>query len=323
MAKSTGKVTERPKSIKAVKSSKSRRIKQGDYQSLRLQKRIKHPVRLPNVGMLAKAAWQTVWLNKKLFLGLSLVYGLLNLVLVHGLAGGIDVSALKNELNDIFTGNFGALASGFSIFVALIGTAGNSSSATAGVYQFFLTVIMSLAVIWALRQVVANIKLRVRDPFYQGMYPLVPFILVLLVVGLQCLPLIIGSTAFAIVTTNGIAILAVEKILWGLLYALLALLTFYLLSSSLFALYIVALPDMTPVKALRSARTLVRHRRWTVMRKILALPIMLLIVAAIIMVPIIILLTPLAQWTFYILSMLSPVAIHAYMYTLYRELLNE
>jgi uncharacterized membrane protein YoaK (UPF0700 family) len=96
-----------------------------------------------------------------------------------------------------------------------------------------------------------------------------------------------------------------------------------MISSSLFALYIVTLPDMTPFKALRSARELVRHRRWTVLRKILFLPIILLVVAAIIMLPIIIWLTSLAQWVFFLLTMFALVAANAYMYTLYRELLNE
>jgi hypothetical protein len=96
-----------------------------------------------------------------------------------------------------------------------------------------------------------------------------------------------------------------------------------MISSSLFALYIVTLPDMTPMKALRSARELVRHRRWTVLRKILCLPLILLVAGAVIMLPIIIVLTPLAQWVFFLLTMLALVAAHAYMYTLYRELLNE
>jgi hypothetical protein len=125
------------------------------------------------------------------------------------------------------------------------------------------------------------------------------------------------------VINNGIAIYAVEKILWALLFAGLALLTLYMLSSSVFALYIVTLPDMTPMKALRSARELVRYRRWTVLRKIICLPIILLLVALVIMLPVIILLTPLARWVFFILTMAALLAIHAYMYTLYRELLNE
>ena len=96
-----------------------------------------------------------------------------------------------------------------------------------------------------------------------------------------------------------------------------------MISSSIFALYIVTLPDMTPLKALRSARQLVRHRRWTVLRKILFLPILLIVVAAIVMLPIIIWTPPLAQWIFFVLTMFAIAAVHAYAYALYRELLDE
>ncbi|HVI60648.1 MAG TPA: hypothetical protein VM535_00655, partial [Candidatus Saccharimonadales bacterium] len=110
---------------------------------------------------------------------------------------------------------------------------------------------------------------------------------------------------------------------WGLLFGLLTLFSLYMISSSLFALYIVTLPDMTPRKALRSARELVRDRRWTVLRKILCLPVILFLGAALVMVPIIIWLTPLAQWVFFLLTMFALVAVNTYMYSLYRELLND
>ena len=80
---------------------------------------------------------------------------------------------------------------------------------------------------------------------------------------------------------------------------------------------------MTPIKALRSAKELVKGRRWLVLRKVLCLPIILITVAGIIMLPIIIIITPLAQYIFFILTMISLTAIHAYLYTLYRELINE
>jgi hypothetical protein len=147
--------------------------------------------------------------------------------------------------------------------------------------------------------------------------------LVLLIVSLQLLPLLIGSSLYSLVITNGIAVNALEKGLWLVFFLALALWTLYMISASLFALYIVTLPEMTPLKALRSARELVRGRRWTVLRKILYLPLLLLVVAAIIMVPIIIWLTALAQWVFFLLTMFSLIAIHTYMYNLYRELLNE
>lgn len=332
MVKKTGKTV--GKSKKAAKTAvakpaptrvgKPRRLKLAKYKSLRLQKRIKHPVKLPSVWRLTKKAEVTIWQNKRLFIGLTLTYGLLNLVLVQGFtAGNTNVSSLKDSLNQVFTGHFGMLGSSLGVFATLIGSSGNSTSPTAGAYQLFLALITSLAIIWALRQLLAGSKLRIRDAYYRGMYPLIPFILVLMVVGLQLLPLLIGSAIYSQVINGGIAVYSVEKLVWALLFGLLALLSLYMISSSLFALYIVTLPDMTPLKALRSARELVRHRRWTVLRKILCLPIILLIGAAIIMVPIIIWLTPLAQWAFFLLTMFALVAVHAYMYTLYRELLNE
>ncbi|MDB5170334.1 MAG: hypothetical protein JWO35_28 [Candidatus Saccharibacteria bacterium] len=280
-------------------------------------------VKLPNVWLLTKKATLTLWEHKRLFVAITLIYGLLNLVLVQGLASGTDVGSLKDQLSSVFTGNFGAIASSLSIFAVLVGSSGNGSSQTAGAYQLFIALITSLAIIWALRQVLLGNKLRARDAYYRGMYPLVPFILVLLIVGLQLIPLIVGSSLYSIVISNGIAVYFVEKLMWAVAFGLLGLLSAYMLSSSLFALYIVTLPDMTPMKALRSARELVRHRRWTVLRKVLCLPVILLVAAALIMVPIIIVLTPLAQWIFFLLTMFSLAAVHAYMYTLYRELLNE
>jgi hypothetical protein len=307
----------------AMAAASPRRLKRPSYRTLRFQKRIKHPTQLPNAWQLTKAASVTLWQYRKLFIGITLVYGLLNLVLVKGFSSGTDVSSLKSELNQVFRGDLGSLASGLSVFVVLVGSAGNGSSDTAGAYQLFLALIVSLAVIWALRQVLAGVTIRIRDAYYRGMYPFIPFILVLIVIGLQLIPLLIGSGLYSIVTANGIAVYFVEKLIWILLFVLLALLSLYMLSSSLFALYIVTLPDMTPMKALRSARELVRYRRWTVLRKILCLPIILLIVAIIIMLPIILWLTPLAQWVFFLLTVFVLTAIHAYMYTLYRELLNE
>lgn len=322
--KSTGsKIKSVKKVSEPLKAAGPRRIRPKQYPRWRLDKKPKHPIKLPSAWRLTKQTAELLWQYRQLFIIITLIYGLLNLILVRGLAGGTDVGSLKSQLSQVFKGHWGSVASSLSIFVVLLGSSGNSSSNTAGAYQLFLALIISLAVIWTLRQVVSGAKIRTRDAFYQGMYPFIPFILVLIVIGLQLLPLLIGSALYSIVITNGIAVHFIEKLLWAVLFALLALWSLYMLSSSLFALYIVTLPNMTPMKALRSARQLVRYRRWTVLRKILWLPLALLIAAVIIMLPIIIWLAPLAQWVFFLLTMFGLVAIHAYMYTLYRELLNE
>ncbi len=280
-------------------------------------------VKLPSAWKITKRAASTLWEHRRLFIIITVIYGLLNMVLVQGLASGTDVGGLKEQLDKIFTGNFGALASSLSIFAVLVSSSGNSSSQTAGAYQLFIALITSLAIIWALRQVMIGNRIRVRDAYYRGMYPLIPFLLVLIVIGLQLIPLIVGSALYNIVISNGIAVHLIEKVLWALLFGALGLASLYMLSSSLFALYIVTLPNMSPIKALRSARKLVSGRRWKVLLKILFLPLILLVVAAIIMVPIIIFVAPLSQSIFFILSMFALITIHAYMYTLYRNLIGE
>jgi hypothetical protein len=331
MAKKSGKgkskATKKPKAAPADMPDEladgPRRLKPAKYQSFRLQKRIKHPVRLPSVWNITKQTASVLWQHKKLFLGITIIYGLLNLALVKGFASSTDVTNLKGQLDQIFGGSFGSLASSLSIFVVLVSSAGNGSSQTAGAYQFFLAIIVTLAVIWALRQVLAGYTVRIRDAYYRGMYPLVPFLLVLAVIAIQLIPVLIGSVIYGIVTSNDIAVLPLEKVLWALIFGLLALLSMYMLTSSVFALYIVTLQDMTPMKALRSARELVRYRRWTVLRKILGLPVILLVVMVVLMLPIILWLTAVSQWVFFALTMFGMAAVHAYMYTLYRELLNE
>lgn len=303
--KSTAKATSGPKKTTGTKAQKPRHAK------------------LPSANVITRRAASLLWQHWRLFAGITLIYGLVNFMFVQGFSGASDVPALKETFNQIFTGNFGFLASGLSTFAVMLGSAGNTTSQTAGAYQAILAIIASLAVIWTLRTVASGDRPRVRDAYYRGMTPFVPFVLVLLVVALQLLPLIIGSGLYSLVITNGIAIYAMEKLFWGSLFGVFGLLSFYMLSSSLFALYIVTLPDMTPMKALRSARELVRHRRWTVLRKLLCLPLILLVVAAAIMVPIIILLTPLAPWIFFLLTMSALTVGHTYIYTLYRELLNE
>lgn len=286
-------------------------------------RRLKAPVKLPNVWQLTRQAALTLWANKELFVGVTLIYGFLNLILAQGFTGGTDVSSLKDAFNQVFTGHLGFIPTGLSIFAILATSAGNNTDQTAGAYQTILAVIASLALIWSLRQVLSGNRPRARDAYYHGMSALIPFVLVLLVVGLQLIPLVIGSTLYSIVINTGIAVHAAEKAVSALLFAGLGLLTLYMLSSSLFALYIVTLPDMTPFKALRSARDLVRRRRWTVLRKILCLPVILLLIALVVMLPIISLAAPMARWSFFVLTMFGLTAIHAYMYTLYRELLNE
>ncbi len=309
------------KQLKKPSPKSIRQVKPQGYKSFRLSKRIKHtgPV-LPGAFKLFKLSIKQLFAHKKLFFGIVGVYLVLTIVLVKGLGLNSNVPELKSSLEDLST-NSSELISGVAIFSFLVGTASNPSSDAAGVYQAILLIVVSLAFIWALRQVHAKSEVSVRDAFYKGLYPLVPFVLILGVISLQMLPLIIGSGLHSLVSANGLAVGFIEQAFWAAALGLFALLSLYMITSSLFALYIVTLPDVRPMQALRSARGLVRYRRWAVMRRVLLLPVMLLLAGAIIIIPLIIFMAPVAEWVFFVLSMLTLAIVHSYLYNLYRELL--
>jgi len=279
--------------------------------------------KLPNVITLTKTSWNILWLNKKLFLGIGLIYGLLNLILVQGLASSSDISLLKSTVTNLFHGHIGSLFSSLGIFVILLGSSGNGSSQTAGAYQLFLALITSLSIIWALRNLVNDKAIRLRDSYYQSMTPFIPFILVFIVIALELIPLLIGTIIYIVIISNSIAIGWLEQIITLIIFILFAALSLYWLLGSVFAIYIVTLPNMTPIKALKSANKLVKKRRLLILRKLLFLPLALFLVAAVIMIPIVLTISGIAQWVFFILTMFLLIVVHSYIYNLYRELLNE
>lgn len=279
---------------------------------------------VPKALPTSRAALEILWRHKTLFAVIALVYGLLTFVLAQGFSAGADVSSLKNTVQQTLGGQLSTFSSGLGVFALMVGSGGgNTSDAAGGSYQFILFLVGSLAVIWAFRQVQTGLQVRARDAYYRGMYPLVPFVLVLLVIGLELLPMAGGVALFATVSTNGLAVNGLEQFIWVVIFLALALFSLYLIASSIMALYIVTLPDMTPRKALRSARELVRFRRWRVLLRILWLPVAMIIVGAIIMLPIIIFVPVAARWVYFVLSVLAVLAAHGYLYELYRGLLDE
>ena len=297
----------------------NRKLKTPKYRSFRLHKSIKHPAPpLPSSFRLFVSSLKVLRRHWKLFLGIVSVYGVLTIVFV-GLTGG-DISATKTSLDQI-SGHGTNLNTGATLVSDVLSTTGDTSDPAAGTYQALLLLVGSLAVIWALRHSQSAKQIRVRDSYYKGMFPLIPFALVLLVVGLQLVPLAVGSFLYSTVINNGIAVFAVEKIAWALLLFLLGVLSFYMICSSIFGLYIVTLPDMTPLRALRAARQLVLYRRWSVMRKILFLPIVLILLAAAVMLPAVLFITSFAAWVFFLFGMVALALFHSYMYALYRTLL--
>lgn len=316
---------QRSKTQTSTKKAPVRRVKQSTYKSFRFSKRIHQP-KPPIMGSfrLFVASIRLLVKKWKLFGGIIGIYFVLTVMLVKGFGSGSNLVQLKDSISGAIHGNgVQQLVNGVTLFGVLLGNANTTPSDVASAYQSMLLIIMSLVLIWALRQCMGSkqVKVAVHDAFYKGLYPLVPVLLVMCVIGLQTLPMVFANFVYSTIFPAGLAVTPIEKGLWGMLLGLLVLLTFYMVTSSIFALYIVTLPNVRPMQALRSARELVRHRRFMVMRKLLFLPAALLVLAAVIVVPIIVLSAGLAEWVFFMLSMLGLAMFHSYVYHLYRELL--
>lgn len=288
------------------------------YKSFRLEKRIKHTTgnRLSSSFRLFLDSLSLVRQHWRVFGGIAAIYIMLNILLI-GSANGFNMDELKDGLLDDY-GNVGA---SLFLFGSLASSAGGTSSEAGSIYQPIVILVVSLAIVWTLRRLLAGEKVSVRDAFYKGMYPLIPVILVLLVVGLQLVPLLLGGFLYSTVFGNGLAVTAIEQLLWALLLFLLSVLSLYMVTSSLFALYVATLVDVRPMAALHSGRKLVRYRRWTIMRKLLFLPAAFLLIGAIILIPLIMWIPLLVQVVFMMLGALGLVVAHTYVYSLYRELL--
>ena len=233
--------------------------------------------KLPSVFSLAKSSWHILWRNRNSMSFIILIYGLVYLVLVLGISSPGNVPSLKHEFSGVFHGHLSSLFSGLSIYTYLVGSSTSSPSASGSTYQVFIMLIASLAIIWALRQYYLGAKIRARDSYYKGLYPFVPFLLVLLFIIVELIPLLIGLFLYGTLFNGGIAVTGLEKVVSLIPIIGLVFLSFYWLASSLMALYIVTLPNMTPMKAIKSARGLVKGRRGLVLKKMIFLPVLLII----------------------------------------------
>lgn len=309
--------------IKVAKERENRQVKLPRYNSFRLNKRIKvGGAKIPSVFSLSKEAYQLTTSRWRTFVGVLLLYALLYAILVSGVSNGLDIAGVSREVKAESGGLFGIAAASLTGLGLLVGSSANDASAQASSgYQLILFVVGSLAIIWTLRQVQAGVRVGIREAYYKSMVPLVPFFCVLVIMAVQLLPLIVANFLFGIVVIGGIAVYLIEKVLWMILIILLILWTLYMLANSFIALYISTLPDITPWQAMTSAQKLVEHRRWTVLRKILFLPLLIAFVLIVIMLPVITFVPSISEYVFFAVGMISLLIGHAYMYTLYRKLL--
>ena len=298
-------------------SAFSMRLRQGTKAQKRVQaKKTAAKQTAPTSFSVLDQVFRLFQKHWKVLGGIMLVYLVLNIVFANGLSTVINnFSSVKDNL--AASRNFSGALDGFGSLLG--GSAGGSESAS--VIQSVLVVLASLVIIWALRQLLAGKKFSVKEAYYGSMFPLIPFLLVILVIIIQLLPITLGAGLVALIV-SALSSSGLATFIMVLLFLPLFAWSVYMLSSSIFALYIVTLPDMQPRQALRSAKKLVSFRRLKIIRRLLFLPIFILVVMAVVILPLILYVHILVVAVFYLLSILAFLFAHTYLYTLYRGLLD-
>lgn len=289
-------------------------------KKVKARKEVRKLKPLPGSFRLTWSVLLTIWRYRRTLGGIVLVYLLLNIIFASGI-GSISAN-LETIKDDLKTSGGGELWRAAGGFISLVGTSGTSGSATGSTLQSVIFLLASLVIIWALRHLMAGQAISVKQAYYKSMAPLIPFLLVIIVIIIQFLPVTIGAGVLAAVSTSVFTDTTIATIVTSVIFGLLAAWSIYMISASVFALYIVTLPDMDPRQALQSARDLVSFRRLTVIRRIFFVPVFILVAMAIIIVPLILYASAVVPAVFYILSMLSILFIHTYLYSLYRSLLE-
>ena len=284
-------------------------------------KPLRHP--LPKARHILRDSVERIGQAKRPIYGVTLLYGVGVALLVRGFSTGEDITAIKSMFDGLLNGASGKLQSILLQLTVLFSGSNQGSMPNASLYQTVLLLVCSLALIWIFRQSQAKHTVTAKLAFYQGMDQIIPFLIVLSIIGIQLVPLGVGSYLYSSLIGAGIAVYTWEKFLTVGLFLLLGLWSLRMLTSSLFAMYIVTLPNMTPLRAIRSAKELVRGRRLIIWRKLLLLPFVLTLGTSLIVLPFLLFLTPLTVWVFFFLSTAWFAMTHSYLYSLYRELLKD
>lgn len=282
---------------------------------------------------------KTLWRFRKIFIALAIVYGVLTALLV-GIGSQETYAALTNTLqetgSEVFEGNWGELGKAGLLF-ASIATSGltEAPSEAQQIYAALLVLLVWLTTVWLLRNRLAGHKVRMRDGLYSAGAPLVPMFIVSLVFIIQLIPVALALIGYSAAAASGLLESGVEAMLFWAAAGLLTTLSLYWVSATFFAMIIVTLPGMYPGRALRTAGDMVVGRRLRILLRLLWMLLVVGITWALVLIPFILLdaglkhIWPAIEWlpivpvTLLLLGILSIIWSSAYVYLLYRKVVDD
>ncbi len=310
-----------PKKDKAIKKSITNKVVS------------KADVAFPGYVEFTKQTLYVVKQSKLTFLRLITLLTLLVLVLVASTQHAVyieqasSISTISSEVSGGLVSKI--IETGILYSTILTGTFNAALSESQQILLGIVYLFTWLIVIWILRHALLNKNVSLRDSIYSAGAPTVSTLLIIVIAGLQLLPLAIVTALISAIASSGV-ISTPLVILGALLVIALSVLTLYWLVGTLFAAIIVTIPGTYPVAALKSARQIIRGKRALLLRRVLWLGLINLLVFGIILIPVLFLdvlsgyaLSLLTISISTVLSLSLFIFSTSYLYLLYRRIIDE
>lgn len=312
------------------------------HRSLKLTRRRDYTrsLTLPHVIPFTVDVTKMLWREKKIFIPLIVIYIVLYVLLVG--AGSQDaysgiVDSITEAGEETAGETVGVLGATALTFVALISNGINSTASEAQqIFGVLLIFIAWLATIWLLRNILAGNKVKMRDGLYNSGAPIIPTMIIGLVIALQLLPVAIAAVGYSAAVASGLLTGGgIEAMLFWVAASLLGVLSAYWITSSLYAMVIVTLPGMYPMKALKAAGKIVMGRRIRLLLRWVWMIFIVFVLWFVVLFPVILFdawikdVWPIIDWIpvvpvlFLLLSAYTVFWVATYVYLLYRKVVDD
>lgn len=277
---------------------------------------------------------KVLWSQRRLFGLLTLTYAAITIIFV-GL-GSQEIYTEFSAILDESAKNGGAIfQAGLLLVAGVTGGFNVQLNDVQQVYAILLALLTWLTTVWLLRSVLSGNSPRLRDGIYSAGSPIVASVIVTAYILVQLLPVAIGVLVFNNASSAGMLESGFMAMVSSIILALLGILSVYWVVTSVFAMVIVTLPGMYPWQAIRVSGDIVTGRRLRIVLRIAWLLLFNTVLGGLVLLPVILLdraltgLTdlfryiPLVPLTMAILGSLLVVWSAAYVYLLYRKVVED
>lgn len=294
-------------------------------------------LKLPGYWSFTASVAKFIWHNRRLFGSLAVLYAVFMIIIGGVTSQGVyeQVSALINQsAGEVYKGVFGSLGTAGLLLISAFLSPGDIT-AEQQIYIVIAGILMWTTTVWLMRGLMAGEHPRMRDGLYGAGSPLISTLVVAFIAVLQLIPVGVTALVYAGLSAAGILSEGFGMMVFWIFAGLIITLVLYWMTATFLALVVVTLPGMYPMRAIKAAGDLVVGRRLRIMYRLLWSVFVVIIAWVAVMIPVVLLdtgiknLLPAIKDVAFVplivalMSGLTGIWLSAYVYTLYRRIVDD